>query len=163
MLPGSEPRPWPCPLEATSEFRYYSAVRCFGRSTALPPGRGHYSLHPSWWQQVRRNSKVGVGRTEHFDVSVVPPWKITLRNPAPVTSTLLLPLILSWVRQVRALNGQTYMVGDRLRRSAMDGSTQRLCSRPLDFSSVLDSVLGEAGSRGHQAKSHGQGATNQTF
>ena len=103
----------PCPLEATSEFRYYSAVRCFGRSMAHPPRRGHYPPRPSWWHQVRQNSMVGVRRTEHFNVPVVPPWKTTLRDPAPVTSTLLLPLILSWVRQVRALNGQNYMVGDR--------------------------------------------------
>ena len=222
MLPGSEPRPWPCPLEATSEFRYYSAVRCFGRSMAHPPRRGHYPPRPSWWHQVRQNSMVGGRRTEHFNVSVVPPWTTTLRNPAPVTSILLPPLILSWARQVRALNGQNYMVGDRqtehadvfaappwmtalndsapvlstlllpsilswaeagsrahqtkshgrgptnrifrrLRRIAMDNSTPRPYSRPLNVSSTLNPILGEAGSRAQRTKSHGRGPMNQIF
>ena len=169
MLPGSEPRPWPGPLEATSELCYYSAVRCFGRSMAHPPRRGDYPPRPSWWHQVRQNSMVGVRRTEHFDVSVVPPWKTTLRDPAPVTSTLLPPLILSWVRQVRALNGKNTWSGtaelNKLVSSPlrMDDSTPGLCSRLLGVASTLNPFLGEAGSRFHQAKVHGWGPTNQTF
>ena len=125
MLPGSEPRPWPCQLEATSDFRFYSHVRCMGRPMAHPPWRNHYPPSPLCWPQVRRNSLVVGRQTEFFIVLPVPPWITASHDPAPVSLTLSPPPILSWARQARELNGTLFSSYPNLVDAAAHGHTMR--------------------------------------